>query len=216
MGSNQPRARDGRRGHQPAARQRLGISLAVGATSVAAGSVGSRYLASVRFGHLGHLMHPGFQPGALLVLIITAGVVAVVLGWRGFVYLERRDQHHHEIISEMHDQEGVYLKYEDTSATYERWPTLTVAHGGQKRRRDGRHRQPQDDESDRGDVVHLGRHQHAASQTRAEGTRTGRGRMSSERRMRPSLERGVTPPLNAVAAGGRRNSKSKGSDVGRS
>lgn len=168
MSSNHPPERAGQRSRRPGARRRLGVSLAA-ATSVALGS----YLARFHLAHHGHLMHLGFPPGAVPALIITAGIAAVVLGWRCFVYLERHDRHHHEIISEMQDQEGVYLKYEDTSSTYERWPAPPTVHAGRNRCRDGRRHAPRDEKPSRGDDVHLGRH-HTASRARAEGAQTGR------------------------------------------
>ncbi len=111
------RSASNRPDQRPRARRRLGYSLAIG-ISVAGGG---RYLATVHAPRL-HLPH-----NAMLPLIVTAGIVAIVLGWRLIVFLERRDQHHHAIITGMQNQEGRYQKFEHKDSTYTSYPTASEA-----------------------------------------------------------------------------------------
>jgi hypothetical protein len=162
---NPPMAEDGRRGRRPRVRRRLGLSLAIRVASVATGGAGGGYLvATARFSHLGGLVHLSLPRDALYLLIITAGIAAVVLGWRVIVYLERRDQHHREIILGMRDQEGVYQKYEGSSSTYVRWPMSGDTQSEQSPRRPRRSRLPQSEKTGHGDVVPLDRHQQVRSE----------------------------------------------------
>jgi hypothetical protein len=135
-------AEDGRRGRRPRARQRLGPGLAISAVGVAAGGVVSRYLVGARLTDLRRIAHL-LPHDALSPLIITAGIVVVILGWRVIVYLERRDQRRHETIARMQDQKGVYQRYEDSSSTYVRYPVAPVGRSEQSQRRTRRSRPPQ-------------------------------------------------------------------------
>jgi hypothetical protein len=103
-------------------------------TSLIAGGIGSRYIAGVDLIRVNDLVHWDLPYDAMLLLIITIGIVVIILGWRVIVYFERRDQHDHEIISGMRDQEGVYQRYENGSSTFTRWPVATrPPPGGQNR-----------------------------------------------------------------------------------
>jgi hypothetical protein len=72
------------------------------------------------------LMHLSLPHDALFLLIITVGIVVIVLGCRVIVYFERRDQHRHEIISDMQEREDVYQDYEGSSSRYVSWPVTTA------------------------------------------------------------------------------------------
>jgi hypothetical protein len=123
---------------------------------VTAGSVGGGYFAGVRLTHLGRLTHLDLPHDALLLLIITAGIAIIVLGWRVIAYLDRCDQRRHETISRMHDQEGVYQKYKDSSSAYERRPMAAVPDGEQGLRRPRRSR-PQAEMNGHGNLGPLDR-----------------------------------------------------------
>ena len=127
----------------------------------------SRYLAGARLTDLRRLAHL-LPHDALLSLIITAGIVVVVLGWRVIVYLERREEHRHEILSSMQQgQESLYQRYEDSSSTYVRHPVAPAGRSEQSLRRTRRSRPPQAEKTGHGDVVPLDRHQQVVSGTRA-------------------------------------------------
>src|SRR5260370_40929038 len=98
MASTPPTAEDGRRGRRRRARRRLGFSLGISVASMAAGG---GCLAVGRLAHLSIHMHLSLPHDALYLLIITAGIVAISLGGRVNAYLERRDQHRHDIIARM-------------------------------------------------------------------------------------------------------------------
>jgi hypothetical protein len=160
-------AEDEQGGRRPRARWRPASRRAISAASVAVGAAVGGYLAGGRLADLGRLLHL-FPDGALFLLIITAGVVAVVLGWRVVVYLERRDRHHREIISSMQDQEGVYQKYEGSTDTYVRWPMPAVTQSEEGTRQAGHSRPSQAVKSGHGDVVPLDRHPQPVSGTAAQ------------------------------------------------
>jgi hypothetical protein len=133
-------------------------------------------------------MHVSLPHDALLLLIITAAVVAIVLGWRVIVYLERRDRLHREIISGMRDQEGFYQEYQDGSSSYVRWP-MTVAAGRDRQGapRPSRPRTRRPDKAGHGEVVLLDRdrHEHAVRpEDSGAGDEAGRAGAAGGRRRR--------------------------------
>ncbi len=165
MASSPPAAEDGRRGRRRRARRRLGFSLGISAASMAAGG---GCLAAGRLAHLSIHMHLSLPHDALYLLIITAGIVAIILGCRVIVYLERRDQHRHDIMAGMQHQEGVYQEYEDSFSAYVRWPATTATQSEQSLRRPRRSR-PAGGNTRHGDVVPLDRHPQIGPGTRPEG-----------------------------------------------
>jgi hypothetical protein len=161
MASGSPTAEDNRRGRRPRARRRLGI----GAAGVAVGGAGGGYLVTARLADLGKLVHL-LPVDALFLLIVTVGVVVAILGWRAIVYLERRDQHRHEIISGMWDREAVHQEYQDGSSKYVSWPMTAAAPRGQSP--PPRRSLPRPGKTGNGDVVSLDRHQQVIPAPRPE------------------------------------------------
>lgn len=197
MASNPPKVQDGRRGGRLEASRRRGLRLAL-SVSVTAGSVGGSYLAGIRLTHLGHLALLGLPHDALLLLIIIAGIAVIVLGWRVIVYLDQRNRRHHETISRMLDQEGVYQKYEDNSSTYERWAMAAVPHGEQSPRRP-RRSPPQTETNGHEDVVPLDRHHRAIPGTPRGGAVAdhGAGQPGTAGESRPTAARALTGEQSA-------------------
>jgi hypothetical protein len=196
MAPNLPTVRDDRR-RRPGARRRLGFSVVISATSVAAGG---GYLATARLTHLGRIMHLSLPHDALFSLIITVGIVIIVLGWRVIVYFERRDRHRHEIISGMQNQEGVYQKYEDSTSTYERWPTAAATQSEQSLRQPRAPRPPRAETNGHADVGPLDHHQQIIPGTRPEGgiADPGPGQPGSVGDGRSPVVRAVTDPPPAA------------------
>jgi hypothetical protein len=153
-------AEDSRRNRRHPGWRRPGFGLAIGATSVAGGA-GGGYVVGVRLTELVHLAHVLRHDGLLLVIVV------LVLGWRMFVYLERRERHRCEIISGMRDQEGVYQRYEDGPFMYVRQPMMVAAQSEQHPRRTTRSGPPQTLKASHGSVVPLDRYQQIVSGTGA-------------------------------------------------
>ena len=104
-------------GQRPGARRRLGYGLVIGVG--AAG--GGRYLATV------HGLRLGLPQDAMLPLIITAGIVAIVLGWRLILFFERRDQRRQQMIAGLQDQKGEYRQLKHDGFQYTAWPVVPEA-----------------------------------------------------------------------------------------
>jgi hypothetical protein len=104
-------------GQLPRPRRRLGYSLVVGVG--AAG--GSRYLVQA------HAPRLDLPHDAMLALIVTAGIVAIILGWRLIVFFERRDQRRQQMIAGLQNQKGEYRKLEDDRFQYTAWPMTPEA-----------------------------------------------------------------------------------------
>jgi hypothetical protein len=104
-------------GQHPRARRRLGYGLVIGVGAVG----GGRYLATV------HAPRLDLPHDVVLPLIITAGIVAIVLGWRLILFLERRDQRRQQMVAGLQGQKGEYRQLKHDGFEYTAWPTAPEA-----------------------------------------------------------------------------------------